>query len=43
MDMLLALSKEEGISALIATHNTKLAHRMDRIINLKDGVVQDTV
>lgn len=42
MDILLALSKEEGISALIATHNTKLAHRMDRIINLKDGVVQDT-
>lgn len=43
MDMLLELSKEEGISALIATHNNKLAHRMDRIINLKDGVVQDKV
>ena len=43
MDMLLNLSREEGISALIATHNNTLANRMDRIVTLKNGVVQDTV
>ncbi len=42
MDMLLMLSKEEGISALIATHNNKLAQRMDRIVQIKDGVVLDS-
>lgn len=39
MDILLNLSKEEGISALIATHNNTLAHRMDRVILLKDGII----
>lgn len=39
MDVMLELSRDEGVSALIATHNTKLAGRMDRIINLKDGVI----
>ncbi|MDG1709235.1 MAG: ABC transporter ATP-binding protein, partial [Emcibacteraceae bacterium] len=29
MDILLGLSKDEGISALIATHNNALANRMD--------------
>ena len=32
MDVLLSLSKEEGISALIATHNNELADRMDRTV-----------
>lgn len=40
MDILLSLSKEEGISALIATHNNELADRMDRTVTLKEGIVQ---
>ncbi|MEZ5756970.1 MAG: ABC transporter ATP-binding protein [Emcibacteraceae bacterium] len=43
MDILLKLSKEEGVSALIATHNNALAKRMDRIVILKEGVIQDTL
>ncbi|MBT5073217.1 MAG: ABC transporter ATP-binding protein [Kordiimonadaceae bacterium] len=39
MDVMLELSRDEGVSALIATHNTRLAARMDRVISLKDGVV----
>ena len=43
MDILLNMSKEEGISALIATHNYTLAHRMDRVILLKDGEVKANI
>lgn len=43
MDILLNMSKEEGISALIATHNNTLAHRMDRVILLKDGEVKANI
>jgi lipoprotein-releasing system ATP-binding protein len=43
MDMLLELSNDEGISALVATHNNKLAARMDRTIILKDGVLTKLV
>ncbi|MCC3860877.1 ABC transporter ATP-binding protein [Emcibacteraceae bacterium Y4] len=39
MDILLQLSRDEGISALIATHNNDLANRMDRTVSLKEGVV----
>lgn len=39
MDILLDLSKDEGISALIATHNNALAHRMDRVIQIRDGLI----
>lgn len=40
MDILLDLSKQEGISALIATHNNMLAQRMDRVIVLKNGEIK---
>lgn len=40
MDVLLSLSKEEGISALIATHNNELADRMDRTVTLKEEIIQ---
>ncbi|MBO5442332.1 MAG: ABC transporter ATP-binding protein [Alphaproteobacteria bacterium] len=38
---LLAIVKETGLSALIATHNFELADRMDRKVTLKDGKLQD--
>ncbi len=36
---LMALVRETGLSALIATHNMELARRMDRVVRLADGVI----
>ena len=38
---LLEVVKETGLSALIATHNLELAHKMDREVSLKDGHLID--
>ena len=37
--VLLDLVRRTGLAALIATHNLELAHRMDRILTLQDGVI----
>jgi lipoprotein-releasing system ATP-binding protein len=34
------LVREEGLAALIATHNPDLARRMDRVVALRDGKVE---
>ena len=34
---LLAMVRDHGVAALIATHNPELAARMDRIVTLRDG------
>lgn len=36
-DMLIALVRDTGMAALIATHNLELAQRMDRVIKLSRG------
>jgi lipoprotein-releasing system ATP-binding protein len=36
----LALVREEGSAALVATHNERLAAKMDRIIRLHDGRIE---
>ena len=36
-EMLLSLVRDEGLGALIATHNPELAARMDRVIRLDAG------
>ncbi len=36
-DALAALVRQSGLAALFATHNHTLAHRMDRIVTLRDG------
>lgn len=36
-NMLLTLTRQVGLTALIATHNADLASRMDRIITVEDG------
>ncbi len=36
---LLALVRETGMAALIATHNHELAARMDRTVHLRDGLL----
>lgn len=38
---LLALVRETGLAALIATHNPELARKMDRVISLADGILQE--
>ena len=40
-DLLVALARQHGLAALIATHNLQLAARMDRMLTLQDGVVAD--
>jgi lipoprotein-releasing system ATP-binding protein len=43
-DMLARLVKATGLAALVATHNNELARRMDRIVQLRDGIlVEQTV
>lgn len=37
-DMLMALVRDTGLSALIATHNHDLARRMDRVVRLTQAV-----
>ncbi|WP_448657826.1 ABC transporter ATP-binding protein [Sphingomonas sp. CJ99] len=36
----LSLVRGEGSAALVATHNERLAARMDRVVRLQDGVLQ---
>jgi lipoprotein-releasing system ATP-binding protein len=38
-DMLMALVRETGMAALIATHNPALAARMDRVLRLEQGLL----
>jgi lipoprotein-releasing system ATP-binding protein len=40
VDEFLRLVRGEGSSALIATHNERLAARMDRVVRLHDGVLE---
>jgi lipoprotein-releasing system ATP-binding protein len=37
LDQFLSLVRDEGSAALIATHNERLAARMDRVLRLADG------
>jgi lipoprotein-releasing system ATP-binding protein len=36
----LRLVRDEGSAALVATHNERLAQRMDRVVRLHDGVLE---
>ncbi len=38
---LLRLVRDEGLAALVATHNPDLAKRMDRVVTLRGGKVSD--
>lgn len=41
IDEFVALVRGEGSAALIATHNERLAARMDRVVHLRDGRLYD--
>jgi lipoprotein-releasing system ATP-binding protein len=36
-DALIAITRSQGLGALIATHNFELASRMDRVLSLHEG------
>ena len=36
-DQLIGLVRDQGLAALIATHNPELARRMDRVVTVQDG------
>lgn len=40
-EQLLSLVRQSGVAALIATHNLELAARMDRILRLVEGILQE--
>ena len=37
--LLLQLTRQEGMAALIATHNLELGARMDRVVRLEKGML----
>lgn len=39
-DEFVSLVREHGSAALVATHNERLAERMDRVVRLHDGVLE---
>ncbi|AJP71422.1 ABC transporter ATP-binding protein [Sphingomonas hengshuiensis] len=41
LEQLLELVRGEGSAALIATHNERLAARMDRVVRLHDGLLEE--
>ena len=40
-ESLYALARQEGVAALVATHNLELAKHMDRVVALKDGHLEE--
>ncbi|WP_374660292.1 ABC transporter ATP-binding protein [Phenylobacterium sp.] len=40
-ESLYALARQEGVAALVATHNLELARHMDRVVALKDGHLEE--
>jgi lipoprotein-releasing system ATP-binding protein len=41
LDQFLELVRGEGSAALVATHNERLAARMDRVVRLRDGLLNE--
>ncbi|HVJ40357.1 MAG TPA: ABC transporter ATP-binding protein [Dongiaceae bacterium] len=39
-DLLMSLVRDTGVAAMIATHNLELAKKMDRVITIREGVLQ---
>jgi len=42
-EMIFRVSRDKGVSFVIATHNEKLANKADRIFRLEDGILQPEV
>ena len=42
IDLLLGLARESGTTLLAVTHDTRLAARGDRVLHIRDGLLQDS-
>jgi lipoprotein-releasing system ATP-binding protein len=42
IELFLGLAKERGLAAVIVTHNHEIAKKMNRMFELKDGVLRDS-
>ncbi len=40
-DELVTLVRSEGLAAMIATHNLELASRMDRVVEMRMGRIEE--
>ena len=40
-ELLMKINKENGVAMLIATHNQELASQCDRLLGIKDGVIEE--
>lgn len=40
MKLLLGLNKEQGVTLIIVTHDPEIAERTDRVVHIRDGVVE---
>jgi lipoprotein-releasing system ATP-binding protein len=38
--LLLSLVRDTGVAAMIATHNLEIAKKMDRIVTIREGVLE---
>ena len=43
VQLLLEIRRERGVTLVVATHDSRLAERADRIVNLVDGLIVDEV
>ncbi len=43
LEMFKRLNKEEGITIIVVTHDPDIAHHMDRVIHIHDGLVVDGI
>jgi putative ABC transport system ATP-binding protein len=42
MELLLSLNKERGTTLIIVTHDPEIAEQTERVIYIRDGVVEKT-
>ncbi|MCD4672364.1 MAG: ABC transporter ATP-binding protein [Anaerolineaceae bacterium] len=43
MDLLLSLNRDQGVTVIVVTHDPEVSAQTDRIITLKDGVLEKAV
>jgi macrolide transport system ATP-binding/permease protein len=39
LDLMRRMNREKGVTFVVVTHDMEVAHRADRIIRLRDGII----